>query len=59
MIQKSVPDLIYDKFEELVGEDSLFNGISDDLLKHVRTKKKSEKEITNLLSKGKDEDSGT
>jgi hypothetical protein len=59
MIKKSVPDLIYDKFAELVGEDSLFSGIFDDLLKQVRAKKKSEKEITNLLSKGKDEDSRT
>jgi|GEM_PF-2412412 len=59
MIQKTVPDLIYDKFEEFVCKDSLFSGISDDLLKNVRAKKKSERDITNLLSKGKDEDSGT
>jgi hypothetical protein len=59
MAQKSVPDLIYDKFAEFVGQDSLFSGISDDLMKQVRAKKKSEKEISNLLSKGKDEDSGT
>ena len=59
MTQKSVPDLIYDKFAEFVGRDSLFSGISEDLLKQVCAKKKSEKEISNLLSKGKDEDSGT
>lgn len=52
MNQKSVPDLIYDKFAESVSRDALFNGISDDLLKQVRVKKKSEKEISSLLSKG-------
>lgn len=59
MTQKSVPDLIYDKFAESVGKDDLFDGISDDLLKQIRERKKSEKEISNLLGKGKDEDSGT
>lgn len=59
MTQKSVPDLIYDKFAEFVSKDTLFNAISDDLLKQVRAKKKSEKEISSLLSKGENEDSGT
>lgn len=59
MIQKSVPELIYDKFAEFVGKDALFTGISDDLDKQVRVKKKSEKEISTLLSKSKNEDSGT
>ena len=59
MIEKSVPDLIYDKFAESISKDALFNAISDDLLKQVRAKKKSEKEIFSLLSKGKDEDPGT
>jgi len=57
MIEKSVPGLIYDKFAESISKDLLFNGISDDLLKQVRAKKKSEKEISSLLSK--DENSGT
>ena len=38
MIEKSVPDLIYDKFAESISKDALFNGISDDLLKQVREK---------------------
>lgn len=59
MVKKSVPALIYDKFAESISKDALFNGISDDLLKQVRAKKKSEKEISSLLSKGKDEDPGT
>lgn len=59
MTQKSVPDLIYDKFAESVNKDAQFNGISNDLLKQVRAKKKSEKEISAVLSKGKDENSGT
>ena len=54
-----MPDLIYDEFAESISKDALFNGISDDLLKQVRAKKKSEKEISSLLSKGKDEDPGT
>lgn len=59
MTQKSVPDLIYDKFAESISKDTLFNGITDDLLKQVRAKKKSEKEISSLLSKDKNEDPGT
>ncbi|MFC1708450.1 hypothetical protein ACFL2J_00120 [Candidatus Omnitrophota bacterium] len=59
MTQKSVPDLIYDRFAEFVNKDALLIDISGDLLKQVRAKKKSEKEISALLSKGKDEDSGT
>ena len=59
MTQKSVPDLIYDKFAESVSKDTLFDAISDDLLKQVRAKKKSEKEISSLLSKGKNENPGT
>ena len=59
MIEKSVPDLIYDKFAESINKDLLFNGIFDDLLKQIRAKKKSEKEISSLLSKDKDENSGT
>lgn len=57
MSQKSVPELIYDKFAEFVGQDTLFKGISGDLVIQIRAKKKSEKEISNLLSKVKDEDS--
>ena len=59
MIQKSVPDLIYDKFAESVSKDVLFNDISDDLLEQIRAKKKSEKEISSLLNKGKNEELGT
>jgi hypothetical protein len=59
MSQKSVPELIYDKFAESVGQDALFKDISDDLVIQIRAKKKSERDISNLLSKVKDEDSRT
>lgn len=59
MTQKSVPELIYDKFSEFVGKDDLFTDISGDLDTQVRAKKKSEKEISTLLSKSKNENSGT
>lgn len=49
MVQKSVPDLIFDKFKKFIVEDDLFDGISDDLLVLVRSNLK--KDIEELLRK--------
>jgi len=51
MAQKSVRDLIFDKFVEVVGNDALFKGISDDLANLVRQGKPGKTDIINLLRK--------
>lgn len=57
MVQKSVSDLIFDKFTESIEKDVLFKGISTDLAALVRGKKRSKTEFQNLLRKKQDEDS--
>lgn len=56
MNQKTVPDLIYEKIGEYLKADELFNDISADLITQISCKKKSEKKISELLKKVKDED---
>ena len=57
MSQKSVPDLIFDRFAESIEKDVLFKGIFADLATLVRGKKHSKAELQNLLRKKQDEDS--
>jgi hypothetical protein len=54
--QKSVSDLIFDKFAEYVRKDRLFDGVSEDLITLVRKKKPNKSEIEKLLRKTQDED---
>jgi len=54
MIQKSVPDLILDKFAESIEKDDLFGEISGDLIALVR-EGKSRAMIEKLLRKKQDE----
>ena len=54
MIQKSVPDLILDKFAESIEKDDLFGEISGDLIALVR-ERKSKAMIEKLLRKKQDE----
>ena len=49
--QKSVPNLIFDKFAKCVKTDRLFDGVSDDLIMIVRKKKPTKSEIEKLLRK--------
>lgn len=56
MSQKSVSDLIFDKFAESVEKDALFKGISADLVTIVREKKSNKAELQKLLRKKQDED---
>jgi len=59
MPQKSVPDLIFDKFAEYVKNDGLFKGVSDDLVALVREKKPSKTKIEKLLREKQDENTGS
>lgn len=56
MGQKMVPDLIYEKIDEYLKADELFKDISADLITQISSKKKSEKKISELLKKVKNED---
>ena len=57
MVQKSVSDLILDKFAESIKKDDLFVGISDELTILVREKRHSKSGIEKLLKGKQDEDS--
>lgn len=57
MVQKSVSDMIFDKFAESIEKDALFKDISADLVDLVRGKKHSKTELQNLLRKKQDENS--
>lgn len=57
MVQKSVSDLIFDKFAESIKKDGLFGGISDDLVALARRKRPSKSEIEKLLRGKQDEGS--
>lgn len=59
MPQKSVSDLIFDKFAKNVEGDALFQGISVELSNAVRAEKRKKAEIISILKKENDEDSGT
>ena len=59
MEQKTVSNLIFDKFAESIERDALFKGISEDLISMVRKTKSSKAEIQKLLEKKQNEDSGT
>jgi len=52
MDQKSVTDLVFDKFAESIEKDELFRGVSTDLVALIRQKKASKAAIKRLL-KGK------
>ena len=54
MIQKSVPDLILDKFAGSIEKDDLFGEISGDLIALVR-ERKGRAMIEKLLRKEQDE----
>jgi len=56
MPQKSVPDLIFDKFAEYIRNDGLFKEVSDDLIILARKRKPSKTEIEKLLREKQDED---
>jgi len=56
MPQKSVPNLIFDKFAEYITNDGLFKGVSDDLITLVRKRKPSKTQIEKLLREKQDED---
>lgn len=55
--QKTVSDLIFDKFEERIEGNDLFKGISDDLISLARQTKPNRDEIAMLLRKKQDENS--
>jgi len=57
MVQKSVTDLVFDRFAESIEKDDLFRGLSTDLISLVRQKKASKAEIKRLLKGKGDEDS--
>jgi len=59
MMQKSVSDLIFDKFTESLIRDDLFNGISAVLDAFVRVEKhgKGKIELQNILKKKQNENS--
>jgi len=56
MPQKSVPNLIFDKFAKYITNDGLFKGVSDDLITLVRKRKPSKTQIEKLLREKQDED---
>ena len=57
MVQKSVSDLIFDKFAESIKKDGLFAEISDDLIALVHQKRHSTSDIEKSLRGKQDEDS--
>jgi len=52
---KSVPELIFDKFDDFVKEDASFKGIEDKLSKAIRNEKRKKNEIVEVLKKVKEE----
>jgi len=48
---KSVSELIFDKFDELVKKDAFFSGIDGELSKSVRKDKRKKNEIVDVLKK--------
>lgn len=57
MTQKSVSDLIFDKFTESLIRDDLFNGISAVLDAFVRVEKHGKIELQNILKNKQNENS--
>lgn len=57
MDQKSVSDLILEKFAENIKKDELSAGISEDLIALVSQKKHSKSDIKKMLRRERDEDS--
>lgn len=57
MEQKSVSDLIFDKFAGSLVKDDLFKGISAELDAFVRGKKCIKTELQNILKKKQNENS--
>jgi len=57
MLQKSVPELIFDKFAEHLKKDTLFREISVELATLIRGKKCSKADLQSLLRKKINEDS--
>lgn len=51
MAQKSVSDLIFDKFAELVSGDCVFEGVASDLDAAVRAEKPKKADIIKSLQK--------
>jgi len=58
MTQKTIPELIFDKFLEQLSKDNLFKGISKQLFSIIKQEKCSKTEIEYLLNKVENEDSG-
>lgn len=48
---KSVPEQIFDKFDEYTGGDALFSGISQDLSVEIRKVKRNKADIIAVLKK--------
>lgn len=57
MVQKSVTDLVFDKFAESIEKDDLFSEISTDLIALVRQKKTNKAEFKRLLKGNENEGS--
>lgn len=57
MDQKSVSDLILEKFAENIKKDELSAGISEDLIALVSQKKHGKSDIKKMLRRERDEDS--
>jgi hypothetical protein len=51
MSQKSVSDLIFDKFAELVKNDVVFEGVASELDVAIRTEKPKKADIIKILQK--------
>lgn len=56
MTQKSIPDLICEKFKGILDKDKLFEGLSEELFSKITQKKVDRKEIEKLLKGEEDED---
>ena len=58
MVQKTISDLIYDKFSEFIKKDDLFKNISVDLILAIKEKRCSKNEIESLFKRIENENSG-
>jgi len=56
MVQKTVSDLIFDKFAGSIESDVLFKGISDNLIALIHERRHNKAELEKLLRKKQDED---
>lgn len=59
MSQKTVLDLIYDEFGEIIQNDNLLTEVSSELADLIRSNKPNRADIVELLKKSKNEDTET